>query len=289
MCRKWALVLVLSVLLCGCDSSTQGSSDDSEPTQMSVQSGLISFLESTVQVDPSDLEGTWVDAENGTTMILNRQGRVTVEKTVNGEHTVEQLNWTIDDKGLTITDPQGGKLSYKVVEKDGQIQIMGSGSVYTSLEDQESLLSQEVNFLGMGETAATDLVKLTLNGIEFSPAVSLTPEDYLLPDPRGPLAAQAGNLMACLSFRVQNLMDEGLSEQNFCNLELEYDHIYSYGQGYYGVPGAASVGVEAGGRADYRAAIECAEMVAEDNSVSLCIHLTLPSSEGEVHFTYVLK
>ena len=35
--------------------------------------------------------------------------------------------------------------------------------------------------------------------------------------------------------------------------------------------------------------IRCPQVVGEENDLPLCIDLVLPSSEGEVHFTYVLK
>lgn len=285
MGRSRMFFLLFVALLWGC--SFQEEPGDAQSIQVTVQSGLVSFVEGTV--DPEAVTGTWIDPESGDTLVFDPQGLLTIERKVNGEYTVEQVRWTVGENGLMVTDASGTRLDYKVVEKDGQIQIMGSGSLFNSLTEQESLLSQEVNYLGMGETAATDLVKLTLNSIEFSSAVSLETSDYLLPNPGGELAAQTGDLLACMSFRVQNLMDEGLSDGDFCNLVLEYDHTYRYSGGRYGTSAGAAGAVAAGSRADYRVVIECPEMVAQENEISLCISLTLPSSEGEVHFTYVLK
>lgn len=289
---KWyfALGMALALLLCGCDGSSLMNPDatkNTDPTAVTVQSGLVSFVEGTVHVDETDLEGTWTDPE-GNILTIAPRNVVTVQRVVNGEYTVEQAQWVLDDNGLTLTDAEGGKLDYKLVEENGQIRIMGSGSVFSPLSE-ESLLSQEVHYLGLGETAATDLVKMTLNGIEFSTAVSLEPGDYLLPDPCGACAAQAGDLMACLSFRVQNLMDESLSGQDYCNIAVEYDQNCRYCEGTYGTLQGPDTDIPAKSRADIRAVIECPEMVGQENEVSLCISLTLPSSEGEVHFTYVLK
>lgn len=291
MKRRMVWWVILGLVLSGCDSSSLMNPDatqTTEPTAVTVQSGLISFVEGTVELTEKEMEGTWADPEGGEKLILESGNVVMVERIVNGEYIAEQGRWVLDDNGLTLTDEQGGTLEYKLVTQDGQIRIMGSGSVLMPLE-QESLLSQEVNYLGLGETAATDLVKLTLNGIEFATAVSLEPGDYLLPDPCGACAAQKGDLMACLSFRVQNLMEEGLSGQDYCNMSVEYDHDCQWCGGYYGTLQGPDTDIPAKSRADLRAVIECPEAVGEENEVSLCINLTLPSSEGEVQFTYVLK
>ena len=292
MYKKLAVLLALSMVLCGCDSSNLMNPEKTEPTQVTtvaVQSGLVSFEVGEVTVTQEDVKGSWTDAQTGTTLRFEGQNVVTIEQYVNGEYTAEQMEWTIDENGLSVTDAEGGKLDYKLVEKDGQIQIAGNGSVFTNTVDKESLLSQEIKFLGIGETATTDLVKLTLTGIEFATSVSLDGEDYLLPEPDGELDALPGDLLACLSFRVQNLMDEALPHEDFCNMVLEYDHNYRYWEGRYGCADGSECDIPAKTRVDCRAAIECLELVGEDNSTSLSISLTLPSSEGEVHFTYVLK
>jgi len=284
--------LILAMLLCGCDSSSLMNPDatkSTDATDITVQSGLVTFLEGSAKVGPEVLEGSWADPEGTGKLVFDARNVVTIERVVNGEYTAEQLQWVLDDNGLTVTDSQGGKLNYKLVEENGQIRIMGNGSVFSKLAEEESLLTQEIHYLGLGETAATDLVKLTLTGIEFSTAVSLEPGDYLLPDPCGACTAQAGELMACLSFRVQNLMDEGLSGQDYCNMTVEYDHNCRYFEGLYGTLQGPDTDIPAKSRADIRAVIECPEMVGVENEVSLCISLSLPSSEGAVYFSYVLK
>lgn len=291
MKRYLILGLVLCVLLMGCDGSDPKKPDSAkatDSTMVTIQSGLVSFEEGTIQVSQEKLEGSWTDPA-GNSLTLGAQNVVTIQRVVNGTYTVEQGQWVLDDNGLTITDAQGGKLDYQLVEENGQVRIMGSGSIFAPLSEEESLLSLEVHYLGLGETAATDLVKLTLTGIEFASAVSTEPGNYLLPDSRGQCAAQSGDLLACLSFRVQNLMDESLSGEDYCNLTLEYDHNSRYGNGMYGTLQGKDTDIPAKSRADLRAAIECPEAVGEDNEISLCISLTLPSSEGLVHFTYVLK
>lgn len=291
MKRHVLCCLIFAMLLCGCDSSSLMNPDatkNTDPTTLTLQSGLVSFGEGSMQVDEAALKGTWTDPE-GNILTVDSQNVVTIQRVVNGEYTVEQAQWVLDDNGLTVTDSTGGKLDYKLVEENGQIRIAGSGSVFSPVSQEESLLDQEVHYLGLGETAATDLVKLTLTGIEFAPAVSLEPGDYLLPDPSGTCAAQSGDLMACLSFRVQNLMDQGLSGQDYCNMTLEYDLDCTYCGGYYGTLQGPDTDIPAQSRADIRAVIECPETVGADNEVFLSISLTLPSSDGQVHFTYVLK
>lgn len=275
-------ILVLALLLCGCDSSNLRNS---ETTPIKIESGLVSFGEVTQQ----DLEGAWVDQAGEQQLVFSEQNVVYIEKYVDGEFTVEQVRWTLDDNGLTVTDSQGGALDYKLVEENGQIRIMGNGSQFAPLEEQESLESMEVNFLGIGETAATDQVKLTLTGIEFSTAASQEMGTYLMPNPSGSMQAESGQLLACLSFQVQNLKEDTLSREEFCNLILEYDRICRCGDGFYGTDEGPECDIPAKTRMMLRCVICCPEAVGEENDLPLSIDLVLPSSEGDVHFTYVLK
>lgn len=286
MIRIWALALILAVGLVGCGDGAGASEENREPTQITVQSGLVSFEEQTISVESSELVGTWADPENDTVLILSQDGQMTM---TDSDGTTHQVDWQLGEDGLTITDDRGEPVQYKTVERDGEIRILGPGSEMSQVEENESLLSQEVNYLGLGEAAETALLRVTLTSIEFAPRVSLERSDYLLPHPEGGLAAQEGNLLACIAFRVRNLSGGSVSQDSYCTMQLEYDNAYTYGSGYYGNITDGQTTVPSATVAEYRCAIECPQMAAEETDTPLSIRLTLPDTDGTVEFIYVLK
>lgn len=295
--------IAVALSLCGCEEygmtgggpeQTGSFGAETETVQVEVQSGLVRFDgESTggevIPVDASDLEGRWVDPESGTVLNIDETGELTVQVTEDQQATIETLDWRFSGDGIRLSEPVGGTQALQIVEEDGGLTLRSGETEFIPMGEEESFASDIVEELTLGQTAKTALVEFTLTGIEFAERVSLEVGSYFLPDSGGTLTPPVGKLFACVSFRVKNVSDGAVAGAQLCSLALDYDNSETFIGERFGDHNGVLKLLNSREQASLTGLIECPALVGEDNEVPLSIDVTLPDTEGEVTFRFVLK
>jgi len=271
-----------ALALCGCSEAVDEVLADMEQAAAEIaaqeertvnvefHSGMVQFGGENTQMASGDLQGDWVNEENGNIIRIDEKGNVT--KTDSSGEPVQ----TDGAEQLVLEENEEGMM---LQADDGPYRKM----------DHESLLTRQGNYLTLGQTAKTDQVELTLTSIEFADMVSTDADRYLLPTNQDGMTPDSGCLYACLSFRMKNVSDYGIGCCDACCLEMEYDHQDHYDECILADISGQQPNLLPESSMDCRAVIACDASVAEQDDAFLSLNVILPSSEGDVLFSYILK
>ena len=170
----------------------------------------------------------------------------------------------------------------------------------TEVEETEES-EAEVPVLQIGETAATDMVELTLLECRFADKVGLVADNWLKPNDGagGRLSAGEGKTYLWFSFNVKNISKEDIKAESLCNAVVDYNNGYVYddsifastslGYGWSSSSITSNVGlpvIEPLGVENLYGFIKCVDVVKKDRKAPLKLIFTLPDSTGSVQFAY---
>ena len=156
-----------------------------------------------------------------------------------------------------------------------------------------------VHYLEVGETAKTDTVQFTMDKIQFTDKVGLDSDCWLKPTNKlgGIISAGDGKVYVWFSFTAKNLSKEEISGYDVCNIVVDYNDGYIYDGGVfssgYNSSTSSYISKNVGlytldplEEDEYYGYILCIDEVRSNREAPLLLTVTLPSSNGDVKFSY---
>ena len=154
--------------------------------------------------------------------------------------------------------------------------------------------------LSLGESAVTDMVEFTLNGIEF--------QEYASCSNGRKLYASDDNIFASLDLTIKNVSGKEMSVHDLLDAALDYNNGFIYNTrdnptvlldddgDYYtffsdGEGHGTGIKINMKPRTEYHyyLNIQCHKALGKDDSLPLTASFSLPSSTGWESFVYVIR
>ena len=242
-----------------------------------------------------DIQGTWVCSETGRTLEIGEYEIVSQSADQFGAY--KWPSYTLEDGVVELTL---GRMYVRQSESGMCLEVVGEDQrdgTYTLASEEEP----EIEELQIGDTAATDVVEVTVKEFEFTDKVSLDHgSSFYMPttENRG-LVAGDDKVFLRFSFDVKNVSKEEIVETDIVGgnngsiFQVDYNDGYIFDTGNYSDSDLSSDSklayIAPLETREMKGLIKCASEVAEDNGNSVILVITLPTSTGTQIFHYTIR